>query len=312
MATIQFEVTLPGRTTNAPAVNSWTYHHVLPWRYYWLAGYIVGVLIRYKIASEDWVESLNEHTLKDPLKAEHDSTRTGKKDDEKTRKSLFGGDYKSFSVAESPFELLKMCDEMHYPGSTHVMTGGASGGGTMDFEAIANLCTCPLFGGFAGMNGSQQRTDDPGDQCEPRRPHSHDAAWWTEVTTLKNCLGRICDKISAVPEDRKLPVKIKQNDSTIMIATLRSLIADYKTAIPPFNPADWDYKINKGARIAWTLVTGIPVAVAQGSQIADVFSLNDDGQGGGTVTNLNVGTVPRPTYKVRRSHPLSDLLHFYQ
>lgn len=306
MAKLQFSVILPSRVGAAPPSNHWAFHHVLPWRYYWMTGYLLTMLAKYRIHSTQWA-SLEGHQLQEPLDAEANLMRAAKparggKKAAKTPelKDLYGTDHKNFACEDEPTELLRLCEGMHGAGvgAANAVNAQVVQDGKLVAANISGLCTNPRWGGFEGMNGSEQRLDDPHSECEGRRPYSGAGEWWTSLTNLKHCLERCAPKLTAVPDDRKLQVTLSEADRRILVHEVRKLDHDYN-AVLAFNPSDWNYMVNN-EKINWLFVTGTG-AVALKSEIAKVFALNADGNGGGTaVHNTPAALAQGLPYKVRR------------
>jgi hypothetical protein len=305
MPSISFQFTLPSRVGHAPAANGWTYHHVLPWRYYWVAGYSLVMLAKYKFHSKNLLTTLKKGSdYHQAFIAEDDAVKGNKRD--KNITALFGSDHGGFEVAKSPIALIKLCDDMHGAGQ-NAATNEVMNSGVVSAEAIAGVCTNPRFGGFAGMS-PQQRRDDPHDQYEKRRPHSTSQLWWGQLEILRSILERCTSDLRNPPEDRKLEVSFSQKDGNLLVDTIQTLASSHNF-VPAFSAKDWDY-CPKGKKLPWHFIHPSH-NLSSSSLIGKVFELNTDGNGGtSTYSQTTLGTVPGGEVKVMRSANEPDKLYF--
>ena len=61
---LQFEVQGQGSTGNVPQSDGWTYHHILPVRYYWVTAVILAKVIRFMKCTEDQSSLREEFGIK--------------------------------------------------------------------------------------------------------------------------------------------------------------------------------------------------------------------------------------------------------
>jgi len=86
------------------------------------------------------------------------------------------------------YERKKLIDSMSRTAGS-VADGVAGAANKTAVHAKLVECTSPVFGGFAGISGTQ-RSDDPGSAMEQTRPYNGTLAWWTALTNLGNALDQ--------------------------------------------------------------------------------------------------------------------------
>ncbi|WP_207005380.1 hypothetical protein [Trinickia mobilis] len=197
MADYLFTVQLPAdRTGNTPDCDKWTFHHILPWKYY----YCLAALLGYYYAG-----SLNSFVRSSPLY----NTPEGIADLPDTKAAL--GDIVScdkdivHSMGRSMMsfaEMKNVIDKLARSGGsvTERITRATSKDA---LHAALVDCTSPVFGGFPGMSGDQ-RSDDPkdaADKMEQTKPFNGDPTWWTAVKSIGDALQAA--SYWAKPADRK-------------------------------------------------------------------------------------------------------------
>lgn len=310
--TLDFSVTLPSRVGHAPTVNNWTYHHILPWRYYFLTGYILTYFARFRLMTTAWLTGYSRtsanaafHTL-----LQNEFNAAGSDESARTR-ALRGefGSWGTFSVSESVTDLLDLAETMHGPGGANAIRTRMTTDNALSPLSLAELCTNPEFGGFAAMYPGQ-RLDDPQSNPEPRRPYNMPTNWWSLVTAHKKLLEAVAPNIAVLPPDRRVAVSINGTNRDLLIAQITQL-SNYYGYVYDFDPRDWDFK-RLGMKVPWTFVTNCGAHAGQG-ECSAVFALNTDGQGGTTTTHANIATVPRGTMKIMRSNQagLRDRMKFH-
>lgn len=146
-----------------------------------------------------------------------------------------------------------------------------------NLAAVANPLTGPIYGGFAGMNGSVHRKDDPGSGVEKKRPFSFNAVRWDAFQELGNTLQVCMKKIKDNPNG---PDSCEITDIQIrnMIHNITNLSHHAGSEVAPFEPSDWSMERVK----TWyfTRKTGALAGLTREGECGKTFFLNDDGLGG--------------------------------
>lgn len=288
---LQFDCTYTSREGHCPKVDGWTYHHILPVRYYWSAAFILVKLLRLK-------QCATQQSGGD-LKAEFGT---------KNALDFFAEDFDIL-----PKDVKEICMSLHQT---------PNGGARQQFmesltadlsknESIAAAVgplTGPRYGGFAGMKGSDQRTDDPGSAPEKQKPYGFSVEQWTFLTEVRNalerCLGGIAGKVNG-PYKCSLTV----TDANSLLHHLRCL-KDLSLAQPyPFTPTDWDIKV-QGNSVAWYYVEDPPVGSVRLGNCARIFSLNSNGLGGSVLRPSEFPHVSASTNIVAKSVLDSQMLQW--
>lgn len=246
MSEISFDVNFGSRNDATPTHDGYTYHHVLPWRYYYLAGYILGSVARL-------------HVLRD-------TTLTGKYIEQAVKvlrsKNLpldkeYGKGYEAFDndLSMSVKDLLDMCFRMHGVGVQNVNSIEAIlRGEEFDLTAIGDRCSAPSFGGFLGM-APGHRKDDPKSNPEMIRPFGSSEAWFGALALLQKALEAIAPGITAAKAKSQIKANLTHEKFDKLIQQLRTLIRDHNNFYP-FQASDWyiDYNGPKD----WVYINGVP------------------------------------------------------
>ncbi|WP_339494222.1 hypothetical protein [Pseudomonas sp. RA_105y_Pfl2_P56] len=239
MAEYVFTVKLPAaRSGGTPDCDKWTFHHVLPWKYFYCLGSLLGyyqtaVILNYSQLTGGPPDVANRTTLntkfKDIVQCNNEITLV---------KSLLG-------MVEAQ-RLLN--------GLTRTSNGVADRLATETVSAnISKLfveCTSPVFGGFPGMEG-KQRNDDPESTMEKNRPFNGNATWWAALQAIGAKLELSsywapnerngCKDIKSAGYGDKVKFKLTDahfNDE--IFAHLRTLVTPgFNTTVLPFDAKSW-------------------------------------------------------------------------
>lgn len=310
MAKLKYTLTFGPRPGGSPNVNHWTYHHVLPWRYYYLAGNVLTMMARYRLATTDFIRSINtKHLLRPAMEADRDVLldKKTKSQDPKKLKAFFGADHSGFDigVSHTPLVILKTLNKFHEPAG--VLTALATEG-SLDPDTSSRLASNPCFGGFEGMNPGQ-RTDDPHDGCENRRPHNSSQAWWGLLNILGQSLKGFAPELGSLPDNRTLTVRVaSENAWKVFYPTIEKLVASHN-AVYRFKAVDWDYHVN-GSKKPWNSQHRLN-GRKYGSIVGPVFKLNKDGKGDTLIEKALVKTlVKTPVDMIRAKNHPRDQFHF--
>ncbi|WP_271407778.1 hypothetical protein [Pseudomonas sp. Q1-7] len=243
MATYSFKVQLPPRRSGGtPDCNKWTFHHILPWKYFYCLSAVLGYYYHGTLNSfvrghatlntaENRAELLDTATAFAPIVV----CSTGI----------------THSGGVSMLSLVEMA---------RLINGLARTGGSVVDKISQNAarlhdhlveCTSPVFGGFPGMDGNQ-RSDDPKSSMEQTRPANGDTAWWTAVTDIGKLLERAslfersvdregCKDIKSSVYGDKVKFKLTNEDlDNIIIANLRTVVTPrFNTSVLAFDEKSW-------------------------------------------------------------------------
>jgi len=260
---ISFNCPYTTREGHCPPSQGWTYHHVLPVRYYWSAAFILVKLLRLEQIRNSGQDSAN-------LTAE------------------FGNKNALDMLADFSPEIRVLraaCLSLHHsPGNNlavaRLSTARLVGDWWTDeriAETVAEL-TGPQYGGFAGMS-PLQRTDDPGSKVEKKKPLSFPQPQWDSLQALAavmhNCVAKIASQVNG-------PYKctITPKNAEKLLSHITELKDTY-LHVAPFNATDW--KMNTSTQ--WCFINLPSGAVdpqnleRNGTVCGQVFKLGDDALG---------------------------------
>jgi hypothetical protein len=234
-----FIVTLPSaRSGGTPDCDKWTFHHVLPWKYF----YCLGSLLGYYLTALTY----NFNQLSEGAPAVANRTTLNTKFNELVE---CNGEINIVKSLIGMVEYQRLLN-----GLTRTANGMADRLAKESNKAnISKLfveCTSPIFGGFPGMEG-KQRNDDPASTMEKTRPFNGDAAWWTALQAIGSRLElssywvpvelKGCKDIKTAGYGDKVKFKLTDahfNDE--ILAHLRTLVTpNFNTTVLPFDPKSW-------------------------------------------------------------------------
>jgi hypothetical protein len=243
--TVKFPDSRPGGTTPD---GDWTYHHVLPWRYYYLCGYVLCMAYRYMIVMDN--EASRGKSKQRNVGVAISALATGfwdttkKAINTKALKTEFGAHCENFNFGQEVdaaglWTLLKGV----VTADPHQLDTDVRNSGQFSPNAVALACLGPRFGGFWGINGGQ-RIDDPEEHREKMRPRSSDVNWWTNLTAVGTALESFAPKIKEnLPSTRELSITVKEDAWKIFHSAIFWLVQQ-RAGSPLFASADWAYKFN--------------------------------------------------------------------
>ncbi len=295
MAVLEYNLTLPGRVGNAPECDHWTYHHILPWRYYYLAGHALATVAKYTLLTNPRFLDGLARQGEGLIAALNGAVREGQGADGRSSGSalrrLFGPGHEGFGAGRNesspraeftPLALIRLLTGLHSGVPNRIIRDR-----TLDPDSIAELCAAPPFGGFAGMT-PDDRLDDPEGNPEPVRPRSFDPDHWGLLAKLRKLLEKYAGGIEAVPDGsdgRTLRVVLTEDVWTLLIPYLRDLTGSHNR-VHPFTPADWDFRHDGVRKTPWVYLAEArreddrdPVRRVRGSPVGQRFALNADGRG---------------------------------
>lgn len=243
MATYSFTVQLPSkRSGGTPDCDKWTFHHILPWKYFYCLSAILGYY--YHGSLNSFVKGSVTYNTPEALRELLDTT--------------------------TAFAPIVVCstDVIHSVGTSmmsfaemgRLVNGLARTGGDIVDKISKNSaklhdhlveCTSPVFGGFPGMDGNQ-RSDDPKSSMEQTRPANGEVTWWTAVTEIGKLLERAsywerssdrqgCKDVRSAVYGDKVKFKLTNDDlDNIIVANLRVLVTPrYNSSVLKFDEKCW-------------------------------------------------------------------------
>jgi len=271
MPKLEFKVKFASRADSTPTHDGWTYHHVLPWRYYYLMGYIIANVARMKFLMNDYGVGLN------PLLASAVSQE--RKTNSGIVEKLYGPEVSDFNrnLNESGPKLLRTLLPLHgcrNEGSDSIVDE-IKKAGQFDLGAIGNLCGAPKFGGFLGM-APEHRSDDLGDRAERLRPPGANQAWWAELSMLRTYLQSFCRTIGDAGAGHEIPAKLDYDDFTQFLEVVRRLSASHNQ-VYGMNCADWYIHVpGHGSRRNWAYVEGVKAPPRHISKAGAIFAVRPE------------------------------------
>ncbi|QCP53543.1 hypothetical protein FAZ95_31370 [Trinickia violacea] len=254
MADYQLTVQLPPkRTGKTPDCDSWTFHHILPWKYYYCLAAVLGYY---------YAGSLNSFVRSSPLYntpqalAELPNTVTALGSIVTCDSDIVhsaGKSMMSFVEVKNVIDkLARTADSV-----TERITNATS---KETLHAALVSCTSPVFGGFPGMSGDQ-RSDDPKDansKMEPTKPFNGDPAWWTAVTSVGHALQAAsywakpsdrngCKDLDSAGYGDKVKFKLSNESLDVILAHLRSVTTPtHNNQVLAFDEKSWLVQIPNG------------------------------------------------------------------
>jgi hypothetical protein len=291
LADLNYQCPYKSREGHGPSgqtTDFWVYHHILPVRYYWCTAFIVVKLIRLLDCDQQGKnfkgDIVKEFGIKNINKGEQNI-----------------GEAQAFCKSIGPpkkQDLIQMCKSLHRSGGQNVETGLEQDlSNSQNIVSIVNECTGPKYGGFAGMKGSEQRSDDPEWRIEPNKPVSFTERKWDCLVAignaLKNSIPEIVDNVNGPYQ-----CNLKVEDALGLIHNLRILKHDYNQVVNQFQASDW---VMNGAKAGWYYFSNPALNQKRAAFCGKIFRLAADGEQGGVLINRdNLATVPRNASLVSR------------
>lgn len=291
MARLVFRINFASRSAKSPTDDGYTYHHILPWRYYYAAGVILAQVARRMIVGL----SFNETSGRPRFNAKALQAATQELDSAPKLVAAYGTGHEDFRnelVASTikAFDLLNLCRSMHRTGATvNVIDASLKAAGGFHFGAIGNLCGAPLFGGFLGML-REHRRDDPGDAPEQHRAYSVDQTQWAALQLLATHLHAFCPELSGVNAGSTIEANVDADTFKLFKANLDMLVAKHNRRAV-FEPADWTLAAN--GLHAWEYIVNA-TSVTNTSAVGPVMQIRTSPtQPGGSVVAQVADAVSR-------------------
>jgi hypothetical protein len=274
--TVKLPAARPGQAQRQTE-DGWTYHHILPWRYYFLMGAMLVHMFRAMLATRvRYYTSLSPGTpLRIAAENEMVELRRG-------LRAVYGDEAEGFDddLARVPMHLWQTIRQLDRQGGT-LIDEVVRATRRINADAIALETLAPAFGGFAGMDGSRFRADDPGENYEEQKPNSLDNLQWSRISEIRQ-VCRSFDPAIADVTVRRLSGRLTTVQGwNVLLTAVRVLLGRYNQ-VAPFNPHDWDY-LHTGTRAAARYFEPGDLAAA-GLRMGPVlgrrrFQLNSDGLG---------------------------------
>jgi hypothetical protein len=251
MADYLFIVQLPARRTGStPDCDKWTFHHILPWKYFYCLAAILGYY--YAGSLNSFVRSSPVYNSPEAI-ADLPDTRAALGsivtcDDDIVHSA--GRSMMSFADMKNVIDKLARSG-----GSVTERIIGATSKDTLHAALVD--CTSPIFGGFPGMDGDQ-RSDDPKSTMEKTRPFNGDQAWWTAVTSIGNALQTAsywarpkdrngCKDLDTAKYGDKIKFKLSNATLDVILGHLRTATAPtHNNQVLTFDEKSWLVKIPSG------------------------------------------------------------------
>lgn len=249
MAEMSFKVKFPDRRPGGTTPDGdWTYHHVLPWRYYYLCGYVLCMAYQYMVIMDNAASRSKSgqrntgEAIAGLASAYWDNSK--KEIDRKGVLAKFGKNSWDFNFgAELDAAGLWKLTKGIVTADANFLDTAVRNSGVFDPDVVARACLGPPFGGFWGINGGQ-RTDDPEELRERVRPRSSDLNWWTNLNAIGTALESFAAAIQEnLPSSRELNITIKEDAWRIFHSAVAWLVQNNAQA-PVFAVGDWGYKWN--------------------------------------------------------------------
>lgn len=272
----EFNTKIPDRCGSPPGNDGYTYHHYLPWRYYWLSACIISNLSRAKLSCIDDKDIVQISLASKACLLSEKKKKLPFTLNKKCKDFLY-----HIKLDELIVLLIKLAGGRTLPGiSSHFTNDG------IDFNNLAKLCANPLFGGFFGPPSSC-RSDDPDDQCEVLWPRSTPADKCPKgrLESLRGALVSSCDNISTANSGVPITVVINSEIVCQIYNDLSALITSYNSCYL-FNPSDWGMNKKTGNQ-TWGFVKN-EKDLSKGAKAGRVLFLDNTGRSSGkNIANRN-------------------------
>ncbi|WP_108260372.1 hypothetical protein [Mangrovicoccus ximenensis] len=261
MPKLKFKIAFAARSDNTPSEGGWTYHHVLPWRYYYLMGYVIANVARLRYLTTDY--TIKDDALAAAIKAEKAASGSKTKDE-------FGDEAADFlrEIRESGPALLRLLQPLHGSAAgrePNSIQQSIISAGKFDLGAIGNLCGAPRFGGFLGM-APEHRAADPGDLPERLKPLSADEGWWGLLAVLSETVSGICPAIAGTKAGETKDAALDVKQFRLLLETVRKLTDSHNSKPKKMDAADWYIdNTGHGSRHDWAYLSGIRDAPGAGT-----------------------------------------------
>jgi hypothetical protein len=251
MAEYQFVVQLPeARTGGTPVCDKWTFHHILPWKFFYCLAALLGYY--YAGSLNSFVRGTAPYNTQEAIA-----------DLPKTKEALGSIVSCDDAIVHSAGRSIMSFVEMKTVIDKLARTGGSvteriTGATSKDtLHAALVDCTSPVFGGFPGMDGTQ-RSDDPGSTMERTKPFNGDAAWWTAVTEIGNALQTAsywarpidrngCKDLNSAKYGDKVKFKLSNASLDLILGHLRTVTTPtHNNQVIAFDEKSWLVTVPSG------------------------------------------------------------------
>lgn len=267
MPKLSFKVFFDSRGDSTPTHDGWTYHHVLPWRYYYLMGYIIANVSKLKYLKHDY--KINDVGLANIIEQEQVN-------DDKALEEQYGSEVLAFNrnLNESGPKLIRLLQTLHGTANQNSdsIVDKIKSSQKFDLGGIGNLCSAPKFGGFLGM-APEIRCDDLGDRAERLKPEGARATWWGNLMLLKTYLESFCNTVADASAGSTISATVHYKDFVGFLATVRSLSSSF-VAPYDFDVEDWCiYSVGKNEN--WAYITGVPKGMQSVKKVGKIFKIRE-------------------------------------
>lgn len=234
MAEYEMIVRLPeSRTGKTPDCGGWTFHHVLPWKYF----YCLSAILSFYYYSA--AKSYRGDGELDAKLAFFNGIVSCDKD------IAHGANCTIFKFRE----IAHLIDSLKRTNNSIV---GRIDDWVNSADRMRQLlveCTSPNFGGFPGMDG-KQRSDDPESNMEKTRPYNGPIEWWAALMAIGNTLEHIssfppaklgnCKQLKHSAYGDSVKFKLSDNHIENLLAQVRVLSSPaFNNSVLPFDEKSW-------------------------------------------------------------------------
>lgn len=265
MPTLKFKVPYASREGHCPNCDGWSFHHVLPVRYFWSAAYILVKLLRLQ-----------------------ECRNSGKKGDADLKAEFGTPDALDFfgEFDAKRADILAACLSLHRnPGNNNakVKLAAIPGPDLSSVDVIRDIVgelTGPKYGGFAGM-APDQRLDDPSSALEKKKPSGLNPVQWEQLMDLAIALQRCIPKIAG-ETNGPFDCQVSGESAVELLHCLRILRDRFSHSVYDFRVTDWSL-ILRGKSVEWNFlgeaevpVAGDPHQIGREGVCGKVFRLDDE------------------------------------
>jgi hypothetical protein len=233
-----FDVKIIERQGSIPKCDGWTYHHVLPWKYYYS---LSSILMYYYISVLISSTKLDINARANYIETKATSGSIVPETKISVEK-IFNPNISCLQPISRKFSYMQLHNFSYcLCALARTPEGFIDNVLTKDGLAAQILTngTSPIFGGFSGMDGSQ-RSDDPGSSREKNKPLSGAKEWWSSLTNIGIYLEKASEnKIIDAKKDDVIHFNFSDDELDFIILALIPLALKYNYTVLSFNANDW-------------------------------------------------------------------------
>lgn len=264
----------------AVAYDRWSFHHILPARYYFVMGALLAHMFRAALAERPAFASTVSGgggrlsgQLGKALQGEVAAMGGG------GANAHYGPEAAAFVARAEALNLMTFWKQIAALDPNGRMEDKLCTDGRFVPERIGLATLCPPWGGFAGMLNVQRR-NDPGEKPEEQKPYTLHLDHWSRVMAVREAIHAFCPEIASV-QVRRFEGRLDWVNGWRVLYTAVQVLNGSFMRTHPFTPAEWDYHTDHPRPWAYVPPERLQAeGLIRGERIRNNrFVLNKDGRG---------------------------------